>query len=770
MPQSDFFHVPILLSACFHETCCCRVSSFIYTLITRYYVLHAIMAFLFFVFVPFIWSRSVDAFSAFQPNCSTPPTIQNYVASPQVRGTMDIVWSCFSVLVLCIWSVQHLAVPVPEEESKRQSYLRRFALSAFRVYAKLFKLEHKNRQEVLWHDFLDEVRWNINKLVWMEVSLIAPEYVLGKALQENLAANDSRKATSDDEWTTMHAFFANMRGLVMRFETTAVKTSLEFAPKSDPRHRDLNKPRPGGYPTPYFEQDAQKAEEKEREDCNIEDCTACKYPHERDDVENQQPSPPPSSASEGRVIKQSPNSRDKQTENDPEQRPTVATIDTSGSQKQHAGLDRSPLPATASTLVNDPRLTPLTTQGHSFTSRSTPNSSPETPQNHIRSLTSKSPTAPCPQKSTNCRSLHSPSPTISKGRLPQSPTCPPSQPRTPQVPPLRPHKAWTGIWPLSTIQLQYACSVKLIPSPPYLASDELKNQSKSDALVKALAIWQITWLVVQIIARAFASPPLATTQVEITVCAYAACAILTYILLWHKPQDVKVPTYIDALRPITREDVIALAARAPLSTMNSNEFWLHGVAVKGMSDNVFPFTRGLKVPKKISSFLTKSSNKKKSVAPSSSPSSSSSPPPHQSNEKPQTQKADEEADALYLSPVLVGIGLSGTIFGGIHFAAWSFQFPSAIERLLWRIGCCILVGFPMAMTALYCGYTHYSRVEGSTKESRANNVLRRFGYLTIPIYLLARIYLMVEVFRSLAYSEPSIFAEVNWPSAIPHYS
>ena len=39
------------------------------------------------------------------------------------------------------------------------------------------------------------------------------------------------------------------------------------------------------------------------------------------------------------------------------------------------------------------------------------------------------------------------------------------------------------------------------------------------------------------------------TLLEITVLAFATCAIMAYIILWHKPQDIKVPTYIKALAP-----------------------------------------------------------------------------------------------------------------------------------------------------------------------------------------------------------------------------
>lgn len=91
------------------------------------------------------------------------------------------------------------------------------------------------------------------------------------------------------------------------------------------------------------------------------------------------------------------------------------------------------------------------------------------------------------------------------------------------------------------------------------------------------------------------SQGLAISLLEITTLAFAVCAIDTYVLLWHKPQDVMTPTYIDATSVLTREQIIGLAARSPVSTLFVKEFWLHGVAIRAMAENNFPWTRGIPI-------------------------------------------------------------------------------------------------------------------------------------------------------------------------------
>ena len=263
----------------------------------------------------------------------------------------------------------------------------------------------------------------------------------------------------------------------------------------------------------------------------------------------------------------------------------------------------------------------------------------------------------------------------------------------------------------------------IMPNSPIVRHAELKDRSKGDSFIKGFAVLQISALVIQIIARSFQG--LAITLLEITVLAFAACALVTYILLWHKPQDVKEPIYVDIDKILTREQIIKLAARAPVATLLIHDFWLHGVSIRAQADNIFPWTPGIKI------------------------------------------RFPFIKDTILVSPVVLGIGGGGVLFGAVHFVAWNFTFPSSTERLLWRIFCCILVVFPLLGTAFYCIMQHRAKSHGDV-DSKLNRSLRPLCHVIGLLYLLARIYLLVEVFRALAYPEASTFKQVNWPSAIPY--
>jgi len=130
---------------------------------------------------------------SFTPTCSLPPENTSFTSAPNVRGTLDIVWTCFSILLLCTWSVQHLNF---QPHIKARSVGQNFRLTVFLVK---------------------------RKAKWMLLTLMAPEVLIGLALSHFMAANHGRNTMQEFaredgvEWTLEHSHFADMGGFVIRF-------------------------------------------------------------------------------------------------------------------------------------------------------------------------------------------------------------------------------------------------------------------------------------------------------------------------------------------------------------------------------------------------------------------------------------------------------------------------------------------------------------------------------------------------------------------------
>jgi hypothetical protein len=89
---------------------------------------------------------------------------------------------------------------------------------------------------------------------------------------------------------------------------------------------------------------------------------------------------------------------------------------------------------------------------------------------------------------------------------------------------------------------------------PKITEKEILAKSKGDIFVKGIAIVQVLWLILQVISRGAKGLPI--SQLEIAVLAYSACGVLTYALLWYKPQNVGTPIYVkEPLRSGATHDI-----------------------------------------------------------------------------------------------------------------------------------------------------------------------------------------------------------------------
>lgn len=99
-----------------------------------------------------------------------------WISSPNGRGTIDIIWSCFFLVFLSSWSILCLNLPGDED-----SFWRRY-----------------------WRKF-----------VWAALTVLGPEVVFQRALGEWLIAHRFTKKIRKrhPNWTMTHSFYASMGGI-----------------------------------------------------------------------------------------------------------------------------------------------------------------------------------------------------------------------------------------------------------------------------------------------------------------------------------------------------------------------------------------------------------------------------------------------------------------------------------------------------------------------------------------------------------------------------
>ena len=81
-----------------------------------------------------------------------------------------------------------------------------------------------------------------------------------------------------------------------------------------------------------------------------------------------------------------------------------------------------------------------------------------------------------------------------------------------------------------------------IPDPP-ISAEELKSRSRSDWIIKTVAILQIAWFGIQTLFRAVQH--FQTTALEIMTVAFVFCSVAIYGFNIYLPQDVEYPVILD---------------------------------------------------------------------------------------------------------------------------------------------------------------------------------------------------------------------------------
>jgi hypothetical protein len=162
-----------------------------------------------------------------------------------------------------------------------------------------------------------------------------------------------------------------------------------------------------------------------------------------------------------------------------------------------------------------------------------------------------------------------------------------------------------------------------------LEKKDIEDKSKADWLLKAIAISQIIWLILNVAARGITKLPI--TQLEIATVAFSFVAIVTYVANWWKPKDIVTVTVL----------------RRPASLAFAEKF----------SQSFRCFVDGLLAPSK----STKSS--------------------YHRRYRIKNSIIWMEGD---IPLIWVLMALSSMVFGGLHCLAWKFDFPSNAELMMWR--------------------------------------------------------------------------------------
>lgn len=155
------------------------------------------------------------------------------------------------------------------------------------------------------------------------------------------------------------------------------------------------------------------------------------------------------------------------------------------------------------------------------------------------------------------------------------------------------------------------------------------------------------------------------------------------------------------------------------------------------------------------------------------------------------------SEGASIGPLLGTSSLAGALFGAMHCLAWNFEFPSHVERIMWRAASvglastCVVLMLVAIMRKVLSSHALSVNVTSARVKSISLRLKRRpadadadvdaeavtvtaadYTDISLCVYLeyyfVARIILLAVAITSLRLLPPSTFDTIDWIESIPH--
>ncbi|KAG2130720.1 hypothetical protein DEU56DRAFT_954638 [Suillus clintonianus] len=266
---------------------------------------------------------------------------------------------------------------------------------------------------------------------------------------------------------------------------------------------------------------------------------------------------------------------------------------------------------------------------------------------------------------------------------------------------------------------------------PVIIEADIEDRSKGDGLSKSIAVLQLAWFVLQLVARHAQNLPI--TLLEIDTLAVAVLTCVAYAVWWKKPKDVGRPYAIHwqaIASPPSRLAYDKVNADFSLEGWRRYAFFLVYPWGSLMGTGVFISPRAVR-----------------------------------ERRVPSLGGYDDHDrhDRNHIITLLIGC-FSGMVFGGIHCLGWNVLFQGHTEQILWRAASLMVASAPVFILLIFGCAILLEVTEGHWGE----NVARFAAVIMVAIYVAARITFIVLLLLSFRSLPPGVYDTVAWTKFIPH--
>ncbi|KAI6092228.1 hypothetical protein F4821DRAFT_279561 [Hypoxylon rubiginosum] len=336
-------------------------------------------------------------------------------------------------------------------------------------------------------------------------------------------------------------------------------------------------------------------------------------------------------------------------------------------------------------------------------------------------------------------------------------------------------------FPLNVSQLHYLVTHGYVDyEKVMIKEEEVEDKNKFDTLTRIVTVVQLFWFAIDVLARVALG--MALTTLELSTIGFIFCTVSTAIFWRQKPQDVSYPILLEPNVPLC--DILTKAGQAaakpysytPMDFASSKPHMFQGI-----------WRYCFRIPERVGFYFHS---------------------PKRLINKMWDDNFPELTPWADATLAVVQLG-----FAAIHVAGWNFHYPTDIERALWRT-CTLFILCSMFMVwiilsstyivlPLLCSWLerqhrsthpillcqmhaklrntkHYQlmkrvaccKVNNSPNKTPDEDIPLITALLLIPLgvlYVLARMFIIVEDIINFRSLPPSVYASVDWTAFLPHF-
>ncbi|ORY15728.1 hypothetical protein BCR34DRAFT_558444 [Clohesyomyces aquaticus] len=114
------------------------------------------------------------------------------------------------------------------------------------------------------------------------------------------------------------------------------------------------------------------------------------------------------------------------------------------------------------------------------------------------------------------------------------------------------------------------------------------------------------------------------------------------------------------------------------------------------------------------------------------------------------------------------LSFAAAAYGALHIAAWNEYFPTRAEKVLWILSSVAIGSSGVFLWLYFLAKESIEALDVFTARFKRNTALKILGWIILGLFVLARVFLVVEAFASLRRVPKAVYQTPEWSDFLPH--